>query len=186
MVLFQCAFLVGTVRITVIDPCPDLTPTVAFQLFRILEFSTVIGQDHLEQLLKKPDGIATRGANFMLPRLGWALRIMNRFPRLIFFHLPMIHHSRIIKPVLGMKMSLGRYIEIGERGYNMERLVNSRFGISAESDTLPKRLTDVPQDPARPDTRVPLERMKKTYYRARGWDKNGIPTEKTLRRLKIK
>ena len=139
-----------------------------------------------EQLLKKPDGIATRGANFMLPRLGWALRIMNRFPRLIFFHLPMIHHSRIIKPVLGMKMSLGRYIEIGERGYNMERLVNTRFGISAESDTLPKRLTDVPQDPARPDTRVPLERMKKTYYRARGWDKNGIPTEKTLRRLKIK
>ncbi|MBQ5614996.1 MAG: hypothetical protein IIU81_01555, partial [Peptococcaceae bacterium] len=26
----------------------------------------------------------------------------------------------------------------------------------------------------------------KTYYKARGWDKNGIPTEKTLRRLKIK
>jgi len=28
--------------------------------------------------------------------------------------------------------------------------------------------------------------MKKTYYAARGWDANGIPTEKTLRRLKIK
>ena len=26
----------------------------------------------------------------------------------------------------------------------------------------------------------------KTYYAARGWDKNGIPTEATLRRLKIK
>ena len=35
-------------------------------------------------------------------------------------------------------------------------------------------------------TRVPLEKMKKIYYAARGWDKNGIPTEKTLRRLKIK
>jgi aldehyde:ferredoxin oxidoreductase len=47
-------------------------------------------------------------------------------------------------------------------------------------------LTDVPQDPKHPETKVPLETMKKTYYKARGWDKNGIPTEKTLRRLKIK
>ena len=49
----------------------------------------------------------------------------------------------------------------------------------------PKRLTEVPQDPADPTTRVPLERMKKTYYRARGWDQNGVPTERTLRKLKI-
>ena len=44
----------------------------------------------------------------------------------------------------------------------------------------------VPQDPNNPKTKIPLETMKKTYYAARGWDKNGIPTEATLRRLKIK
>ena len=51
---------------------------------------------------------------------------------------------------------------------------------------LPKRLTDMPQDPKRPNTRVPLEQMKKTYYRARGWEKNGLPSEKKLRRLGIR
>ena len=68
----------------------------------------------------------------------------------------------------------------------MERLINTRFGITEANDKLPKRLTDVPQDPSKPNTKVPLEVMKKTYYAARGWDKNGIPTEATLRRLKIK
>ena len=67
----------------------------------------------------------------------------------------------------------------------MERYVNCKFGISAKNDKLPKRLTDVPQDPKDPTTRVPLEAMKKIYYQARGWDPNGIPTEKTLKRLKI-
>ena len=83
-------------------------------------------------------------------------------------------------------MNFGRYMEIGERGYTMERCINTKFGISAANDKLPKRLTDVPQDPNDPKTRVPLEVMKKTYYQARGWDHNGIPTEKQLRRLKIK
>ncbi|MBQ1285572.1 MAG: hypothetical protein IIY19_03905, partial [Lachnospiraceae bacterium] len=60
-----------------------------------------------------------------------------------------------------------------------------KFGISAKDDTLPKRLTDVPQDPNNPKTKVPLDKMKKTYYKARGWDENGVPTLKTLRKLKI-
>ena len=83
-------------------------------------------------------------------------------------------------------MDLGRYIEIGARGYTLERYVNCKFGISAKNDKLPKRLTDVPQDPNNPTTKVPLETMKKTYYKARGWSEDGIPTEKTLKRLKIK
>ena len=44
----------------------------------------------------------------------------------------------------------------------------------------------MPQDPKRPNTRVPLEQMKKTYYRARGWEKNGLPSEKKLKRLGIR
>ena len=60
-----------------------------------------------------------------------------------------------------------------------------KFGVSAKDDTLPKRLTDVPQDPSRPDTKVPVERMKKTYYKARGWSKDGVPTKAKLRQLKI-
>ncbi len=136
-------------------------------------------------LLTKPNGVITKVVNWAVPHVGWAVRIMNKYPRMLALHLPVFHHTKMIKLALGMKMNLGRYLEIGERGYNMERLVNTRFGISAENDKLPKRLTDTPQDPNNPKTKIPLETLKKTYYQARGWDKNGIPTEKTLRHLKI-
>ncbi len=136
-------------------------------------------------LLTKPNGILTKTVNAAVPHIGWAVRLINKFPRALMLHLPVFHHTRMIRLALGMKMDFGRYIEIGERGYTMERYINTKFGISAANDKLPKRLTDTPQDPKNPKTKVPLEQMKKTYYQARGWDANGIPTDKTLRRLKI-
>ena len=100
----------------------------------------------------------------------------NDCKRIAALHLPVFHHAKMIKLATGMHTDFGKYIQIGERGYTMERYINCKFGISEANDKLPKRLTD----------EVPLETMKKTYYAARGWDKNGIPTEATLRRLKIK
>ena len=47
------------------------------------------------------------------------------------------------------------------------------------------RLTDELQDPNNPKTKVPLEQMKKVFYRARGW-KDGIPTWHRLKTLGIK
>ena len=82
-------------------------------------------------------------------------------------------------------MKFGDYIRCGERGYNLEREVNRRFGVNANKDALPKRLTQTLQDPNDPNSKVPLERLKKVYYHARGWDKNGLPTEETLKKLKI-
>ena len=67
----------------------------------------------------------------------------------------------------------------------MERHINSRFGIDRKDDTLPKRLTDVPQVEGDDSTRVPLEKMKDVYYRARGWSKDGVPTPKTLKKLNL-
>ena len=137
-------------------------------------------------LLKNPDGLLVRAVNALLPHLGWGLRLINKFPGLLCFHLPMLQHTRMFGYALGMKMNFGKFLRLGERGYNLERSINCRFGISAENDKLPKRLTDVPQNPQEPRSRVPLETMKKTYYKARGWDEMGIPGDKTLKKLKIK
>lgn len=137
-------------------------------------------------LLTKPNGIMTKMVNAAIPHIGWAVRFINKYPRAVAINLPIFHHTKMISYAVGMKMNFGKYISIGERGYTMERYINTKFGISSENDKLPKRLTDVPQDPKNPKTKIPLEKMKKTYYKARGWDENGIPTEKTLRRLKIK
>ena len=137
-------------------------------------------------LISKPNSIITRAANFLVPYLGPAVRVMNKFPEMLCFHLPVFHHTKELEYALGMPMTFGKYLRIGERGYNLERYVSSKFGVSEKMDTLPKRLTDVPQDPSDPSTVVPLDKMKPVYYRARGWDKNGLPTERTLRRLRIK
>ncbi|MBO5129403.1 MAG: aldehyde ferredoxin oxidoreductase family protein [Oscillospiraceae bacterium] len=137
-------------------------------------------------LLTKPNGIITKTVNAAVPHVGWAVRFINKCPRVAALHLPVFHHTKMIRLATGMYMDFGKYISIGERGYTMERYINCKFGVSAANDKLPKRLTDVPQDPNNPKTKIPLETMKKTYYAARGWDQNGIPTEKTLRRLKIK
>lgn len=126
-------------------------------------------------LLNKPEGLLVKSVNMLLPHLGWGMRLINKFPGLLAFHLPVVHHTRMFAYALGMKMNFGRFLRLGERGYNLERSINCRFGISAENDKLPGRMTS-----------VPLETMKKSYYKARGWDENGIPTEKILRKLKIK
>lgn len=137
-------------------------------------------------LLTQPNGIITQTINKVATHVGGVVRLINKCPRIAALHLPVFHHTKMINLATGMYMDFGKYIQIGERGYTMERLINTRFGITEANDKLPKRLTDVPQDPSKPNTKVPLEVMKKSYYAARGWDKNGIPTEATLRRLKIK
>ena len=136
-------------------------------------------------LITRPNGAITTAANKLLPHLGWAIRLMNKFPRVLAFHLPVFHHTKMMQKAVGMPMTFGKYLQTGERGFSLERAVNVRFGVSAAKDSLPKRLTDVPQDPNDPRTRVPLEQMKKIYYQARGWDKSGIPTCRTLKKLKI-
>ena len=136
-------------------------------------------------LITRPSGAIATAANKLLPHLGWAIRLMNKFPRVLAFHLPVFHHTKMMQKAVGMPMTFGKYLQTGERGFNLERAVNVRFGVSAAKDSLPKRLTDVPQDPNDPRTRVPLEQMKKIYYQARGWDKSGIPTCRTLKKLKI-
>ena len=136
-------------------------------------------------LISMPNSLVTTVVNKAIPYIGPVLRVLNRFPEIACFHLWLIPHTKCLKLATGMRMTLGKFIRNGERSYNVERAVNAKFGVSAAWDTLPKRLTDVPQDPNDPSTRVPLEQMKKIYYRARGWDKNGLPSEKKLRKLKI-
>ena len=136
-------------------------------------------------LISKPNSVVTKTVNKVIPFLGPVVRILNKFPGIASFHLFLLPHTKAIEYATGMKCNLARFIRAGERSYNVERAVNAKFGVSAAMDTLPKRLTNVPQDPKDPSTKVPLEVMKKVYYEARGWDKNGLPTEEKLRKMKI-
>lgn len=112
-------------------------------------------------LMKHPNSWYTKAVNKVFPYLGAVIRLINKFPEIACFHLPVFHHTKAFEYVTGMKMTFGKYIRCGERGYNLEREVNRRFGVSAKQDTLPKRLTETLQDPKNPNSRVPLEKLKK-------------------------
>ena len=117
---------------------------------------------------------------------GWAVRLLLKAaPLLRFNSCLLLPHAEAVRRATGLKMYTGSFLRWGERSYNLERLYNLREGLTGADDALPARLTDVSQEPDRPDTVVPLDKLLPRYYRVRGWDKQGVPTEKTLRRLGI-
>ena len=134
----------------------------------------------------QPDHPLTAALNKAITKIGPILSLVNKNPEILFFPLSIFHYDREIKYAVGMKMTLGKFIRCGERGYTLERYVDTLFGITEKDDSLPARLTNEPEDPKDETTKVPLDKMKKAYYAVRGWSKEGVPTEATLKKLGIK
>lgn len=75
-------------------------------------------------------------------------------------------------------------MEAGDRIWTLEKLFNLEAGIDSSHDTLPKRLLKEPilEGPSKGCVHK-LSELLPEYYAVRGWDKNGIPTEDTLKKL---
>ncbi|MCX5772307.1 MAG: aldehyde ferredoxin oxidoreductase C-terminal domain-containing protein [Candidatus Hydrogenedentes bacterium] len=129
--------------------------------------------------------MVAKTVNAILPYSGGSTNMLNRAPgKLVPIHLPGLPQTKALSAVTGWRITLGALKEIGERGFNLERLFNLRMGVTAKDDALPKRLTDEPQRPDDPRSRVPLEAMKKEYYAVRGWDSSsGAPSQKKKKQL---
>ena len=67
--------------------------------------------------------------------------------------------------------------------HTLERLMNTREGVSRKDDTLPARFLREGRDCDPQKRTVPLEDMLNEYYRLRGFDNQGIPETQTLMRL---
>lgn len=87
--------------------------------------------------------------------------------------------------VTGIKMGMLKFKKVGERIHVLERYMNTREGISRKDDMLPGRLLFESRKSDVKERRVPLEKMLARYYRARGYNENGIPKDRTLKRLGI-
>jgi aldehyde:ferredoxin oxidoreductase len=61
--------------------------------------------------------------------------------------------------------------------------MNTNEGIRKADDTLPKRFILESQEDDPQKRRVPLEPMLKKYYKLRGYDKDGIPSQRLLDKL---
>ena len=101
--------------------------------------------------------------------------------------MPLVQYPRVYNAATGAKMNIGKFLKCGAYGYSVERICNVILGlpVGKDTDTLPKRLTDEEQVPGDKRTKVPLEKMKKSYYIMRGW-KDGAPTMRMIKKLGIK
>ena len=98
-----------------------------------------------------------------------------------------INHLRLLNAVTGWDIKLEDLEKIGERIVTLERAFNCREGMGRKDDVLPHRVTHEPiPEGAAKGKYFPLEKLEmalNTYYSLRGWDKEGIPTPDTLRKL---
>ncbi len=94
-------------------------------------------------------------------------------------------YTKLFEACTGVEMSKSQFLEAGDRIHTLERYMNTREGISRKDDTLPERFLREgrKKDPERKI--VPLEKMLDGYYKKRGFDRNGIPTDRTLKELGI-
>lgn len=97
------------------------------------------------------------------------------------------YYSRMLTAATGITYTGEDLMTVGERIWNLERLFNVREGFGRKDDTLPDRLLKEPLTvgPTRGQV-VELEPMLDEYYRFRGWDQEGRPTERTLERLGLR
>jgi aldehyde:ferredoxin oxidoreductase len=91
-----------------------------------------------------------------------------------------------LKCLTGVDYTTEEFMKAGERIWNLERIWNMKSGFTAKEDALPERLLKDPIKTGPAAGHVSkLPQMLPEYYQIRGWDKNGVPTEKKLKELDL-
>ncbi|HHV38593.1 MAG TPA: aldehyde ferredoxin oxidoreductase family protein [Tepidimicrobium sp.] len=187
--------LLESVGVLSVDPqSPKSKAELTVLMQNVLEavssagFCLFTAQAHIPKLFFKlgPYHPITRMTNRILKHSGGLIRLLLKSLSLMKFNSMLLFpHAEAVRLVTGIPMYTGSFIILGERSFNLERLYNLREGLAAKDDSLPDRLTKTPQIEGEMDTVVPLDTMLPQYYKVRGWDENGVPREKTIKRLGI-
>ncbi len=97
-------------------------------------------------------------------------------------------YAALLSKVTGWELNTEEIMKIGERIYNLERLIINKFGFDGKDDTLPERLFNEPikSGPTKGEVvkKDEFEKIKEEYYKLRGWV-NGKPSEEKLKELGI-
>jgi aldehyde:ferredoxin oxidoreductase len=95
-------------------------------------------------------------------------------------------YKDMFNAIVGQDWTKETLLEAGDRIWNIERIFNLKAGISPEQDTLPRRLLTepIPKGPCKGHIHR-LPELLPEYYKERGWDEQGLPTEAKLIQLDI-
>ncbi|MHC4474303.1 MAG: aldehyde ferredoxin oxidoreductase family protein [Planctomycetota bacterium] len=95
-------------------------------------------------------------------------------------------YKDMFNAIVGTNWTTQDLLEAGDRIWNLERTFNIKAGVGPDQDKLPKRLVaePIPDGPSKGNVNR-LAEMLPGYYKERGWDEKGIPTEAKLASLGI-
>ncbi len=98
-------------------------------------------------------------------------------------------YADLLKAASGRQYPEDIFMKTGAKIWDLVRIFNLENGLDPAEDTLPRRFTEerLPDGPAEGHriSKKDMAYMKKEYYNFRGWDKKGVPMDKTLKRLRI-
>lgn len=101
------------------------------------------------------------------------------------FALTVDDYAEMVSAGTGLEMSGKDLLKVGARIWNLERIFNMREGFTSEDDMLPKRFSEpLPEGGSRNRVSHAGELLPE-YYRLRGWDKDGRPTDETRASLSL-
>jgi aldehyde:ferredoxin oxidoreductase len=93
-------------------------------------------------------------------------------------------YAAALSAVTGFEIDDKEVLKIGERVWNLQKLINMKLGFTRADDTLPKRLLEEPLQEGGPKGRVwNRTSLLNEYYKVRGWDIAGRPTQARLEEL---
>lgn len=110
--------------------------------------------------------------------------MQNGLVMCFFANVPPEDVAALVSAATGRTYAVEDLLTVGERAWNLKRLINLRLGHTRADDRLPRPLLEPLPDGGAAGYRIPFEEMLAAYYQARGWDPaTGAPTAATLQRL---
>jgi len=98
------------------------------------------------------------------------------------------HYARLCHLAAGLELEESDLMEAGRRCVDLERLLNTRLGLTRSDDTLPERCFREPLPSGSYQgeriNRRAFRAMLTRYYRLRGWDANGTVPRKRAKELR--
>jgi aldehyde:ferredoxin oxidoreductase len=90
----------------------------------------------------------------------------------------------LVNHATGFDYGLEDFMEIGERSWNLKRIINHRLGLTGADDRIPEEFLKPLTDGGSAGYVLPFDEMLAAYYENRGWDsETGKPTPKRLQKI---
>ncbi|MCR4425914.1 MAG: aldehyde ferredoxin oxidoreductase family protein [Firmicutes bacterium] len=138
-------------------------------------------------IAEKPVRFEMEGKGFIAAKFQDFAAAMETMVVCCFMHfndMTLTETTDIMNAITGFDYTPQQVLEVGERVFNLQRLINVADGISRADDRMPPKMFRPATEGFRAG-KVPegFDEELSRYYELRGWDRNGIPTPEKLRLL---